>query len=79
MFRSGANIHELTGPPSKSPVQLAAAGGHLEVMEEMSKYISSQDWKKRDDWGWTLLHEVAHNGHPEVTICSYKSKSDSRN
>ena len=48
MPRSGANIHELTGPPSKSPIQLAAAGGHLEVMEEMSRYISSQDWKRRD-------------------------------
>ena len=74
----------MTGAPSKSPIQLAAAGGHLEVMEEMSKYnilqeiceydciiifryITSQDWKRRDDWGWTLLHEVAHNGRPEVT------------
>ena len=29
--RHGASIHETTGPPHKSPLQLAAAGGHLEV------------------------------------------------
>ena len=29
--RHGASIHESTGPPHKTPLQLAAAGGHLEV------------------------------------------------
>ena len=30
------------------------------------RYVSTQDWKVKDDWGWTLLHEVAHNGQPDV-------------
>ena len=51
-----------TGPPHKTPLQLAAAGAHLEVMEELALHASNLDWRTRDDWGWTLLHEVANIG-----------------
>ena len=37
-------------------VQLAAAGGHLKVMELLVKRGAA--WTERDDWGWTVLHEV---------------------
>ena len=90
--RHGASIHETTGPPHKSPLQLAAAGGHLEVrgrshnnnrgatlqvMEEMSRHYNAGagDWRQRDDWGWTLLHEAAHTARPDiiqVTACNIK-------
>ena len=59
-------MHELTGPPYKSPLQLAAAGGHPEVMEELSRFMNTNDWRLRDDWGWTLLHEAAHGGRKDV-------------
>ena len=35
-------------------------------MEELSRYYTSADWKQTDDWGWTLLHEVAHNGQADI-------------
>ena len=66
LLRHGASISELTGPPHKSPIQLAAAGGHIEVMEVLTSQLSSHQWKWRDDWGWTLLHEVAHTGDKDV-------------
>ena len=55
-------LGDRTGPPQKTAVQLAAGGGHLEVLEELARYTTQVDWLVRDDWGWTLLHEVAHIG-----------------
>ena len=57
LIQHGANTHSRTDPPHKTPMQLAAAEGHLHVMEELVK--KGMDWKEKDDWGWTLLHEVA--------------------
>ena len=33
LLGAGANPNTRTGPPNKTPLQLAAAGGHLKVME----------------------------------------------
>jgi hypothetical protein len=57
LINNGASTQTRTGIPCKSPMQLAAAGGHLEVMEELAKH--GYEWKEKDDWGWTLLNEVA--------------------
>ena len=57
LIKHGADTHSRTGVPQKTPMQLAAAGGHLDIMEELVK--KGMDWKEKDDWGWTLLHEVA--------------------
>ena len=40
LLSAGANPNTRTGPPQKTPLQLAAAGGHVVVME-MS---SPADW-----------------------------------
>ena len=64
LINNGANIHSRTEIPHKTPIQLAAAGGHLSVMEELVKQGIS--WKDKDDWGWTLLHEVAATGNAEA-------------
>ena len=64
LISNGANIHSRTEIPHKTPMQLAAAGGHLSVMEELVKQGIS--WKDKDDWGWTLLHEVAATGNAEA-------------
>ena len=64
LINNGASTKTRTGIPHKSPMQLAAAGGHLEVMEELAKH--GYDWKEKDDWGWTLLHEVAAVGNAEA-------------
>ena len=70
LINNGASTKSRTGIPHKSPMQLAAAGGHLCVMEELAKH--GYDWKEKDDWGWTLLHEVAAAGNAEAIrwICS---------
>ena len=70
LINNGASPKTKTGIPRKSPMQLAAAGGHLEVMEELAKH--GYDWKDKDDWGWTLLHEVAAVGNAEAIrwVCS---------
>ena len=31
-------------------------------MEELALHTSNLDWRTKDDWGWTLLHEVANIG-----------------
>ena len=36
-----------TGPPQKTAVQLAAGGGHLEVLEELARYTTQADWLVR--------------------------------
>ena len=33
ILRNGGDINELTGPPQKSPLQLAAAGGYLDTIK----------------------------------------------
>ena len=38
-------------------MQIAASGGHIHIMEELAK--KGMKWNEKDDWGWTLLHEVA--------------------
>ena len=64
---------QLTGPPQKSALQVAAASGHVSVME-VSEYRTSMvtmilmrqvlvrkgkaNCVVTDDWGWNLLHEV---------------------
>ena len=63
LIQHGANTHSRTDVPHKTPMQLAAAGGHLLVMEELVK--KGMDWKEKDDWGWTILHEVAAAGDAE--------------
>ena len=64
LINNGANVHSRTEIPHKSPIQLAAAGGHLSVMEELVK--RGINWKEKDDWGWNLLHEVAATGNAET-------------
>ena len=41
---------------------------HIQVMEEMSRHYNAGagDWRQRDDWGWTLLHEAAHTARPDI-------------
>ena len=70
LINNGASTKAKTETPHKSPMQLAAAGGHLAVMEELAKH--GYDWKDKDDWGWTLLHEVAAVGNAEAVswVCS---------
>ena len=40
----------------------------MQVMEEMSRHYNAGagDWRQRDDWGWTLLHEAAHTARPDI-------------
>ena len=64
LINNGVDLKAKTDIPHKSPLQLAAAGGHLEVMDELAKH--GVDWKEKDDWGWTLLHEVAATGDLEA-------------
>ena len=62
---STVNCHlspDRTGPPQKSALQLAGAGAHLGVLEVLAEHSSQLDWSQRDDWGWTVLHELAHAG-----------------
>ena len=63
LIASGANTHSRTDVPRKTPMQLAAAGGHIDVLDELVK--KGMNWKEKDDWGWTLLHEVAASGDAE--------------
>ena len=42
LINNGASPKTRKGIPRKSPMQLAAAGGHLEVMEELAKH--GYDW-----------------------------------
>ena len=63
LIAHGANTHSRTDVPHKTPMQLAAAGGHIDIMEELVK--KGMDWKEKDDWGWTLLHEVASANNAE--------------
>ena len=63
LINNGVDLKAKTDIPHKSPIQLAAAGGHIEVMEELVKH--GVNWKEKDDWGWTLLHEVAATGDLE--------------
>ena len=63
LLSAGANPNTRTGPPQKTPLQLAAAGGHVRVMEMLVKRGAA--WKDKDDWGWNVLHETAAAGHVE--------------
>ena len=63
LLAGGANPNMRTGPPQKTPLQLAAAGGHVKVMEMLVKH--GANWKDKDDWGWTVLHETAATGQLE--------------
>ena len=56
LLKHEANPNTKTENPCKSPIQLAAAGGYVEIMDELVKH--DFDWRHRDEWGWTLLHEV---------------------
>ena len=40
-------LGDRTGPPQKTAVQLAAGGGHLEVLEELARYTTQVDWLVR--------------------------------
>ena len=60
---SGANPNTRTGPPNKTPLQLAAASGNVQLMEMLVK--RGANWKDKDDWGWTVLHEAAAAGKLE--------------
>ena len=57
----GANPSSRTGPPHKTPLHLAAAGGDVVIMEMLIK--RGAGWKEKDDWGWSVLHEAAAAGH----------------
>ena len=48
-INNGANTKSKTGTPCKSPIQLAAAEGHITVMEELVKH--GVDLKDKDEWG----------------------------
>ena len=45
--REYAGLGDRTGPPQKTAVQLAASGGHLEVLEELARYTTQADWLVR--------------------------------
>ena len=50
---------------------MKTSGNHsyiMQVMEEMSRHYNAGagDWRQRDDWGWTLLHEAAHTARPDI-------------
>ena len=61
LILKGADPHSRTGgAPQKTPLQLAGCGGHLAVMDELVK--KGMNWKQKDDWGWTILHEVSAAG-----------------
>ena len=64
LINNGASPRAKTETPHKSPMQLAGAGGHIAVMEELAKH--GYDWREKDEWGWTLLHEVAAADHAEA-------------
>ena len=55
-----STVHS-TGPPHKTPLHLAAASGNNNVMEMLVK--RGANWKDKDDWGWTVLHEAAASGN----------------
>ena len=56
-----------TGPPHKTPLHLAAAGGHNHILELLVK--RGANWKDKDDWGWTVLHEAAAAGNKGGGSC----------
>lgn len=62
LLAGGANPCSRTGPPHKTPLHLAAAGGDVVIMEMLIK--RGAGWKDKDDWGWSVLHEAAAAGHP---------------
>ena len=47
-----------TGPPQKTAVQLAAGGGHLEVLEELARHTAQSDWLVRQDLNTPHLNYV---------------------
>ena len=56
-----STVQYITGPPHKTPLHLAAASGNNNVMEMLVK--RGANWKDKDDWGWTVLHEAAASGN----------------
>ena len=61
LLAGGANPNMRTGPPQKTLLQLAAAGGHMKVMEMLVK--RGANWKDKDEWG---CYFYARSGYPLV-------------
>ncbi|XP_030844117.1 ankyrin-3-like [Strongylocentrotus purpuratus] len=59
----GAEVNE-SNNGGRTPLQLAASNGHLDVTKELISQCA--DFKKTDRDGWTALHSAAAKGHLDV-------------
>ena len=71
LLSSGANPNSVTGPPRKTPLHIAASGGHLNIIQTLIKR-GKAIWDKTDDWGWTILHEACAAGSKDTLSFLYK-------
>ena len=71
LLNSGANPNTVTGPPRKTPLNIAASGGHLNIVQSLIKRDRAT-WDKTDDWGWTILHKACAAGNKETLTFLYK-------
>ena len=78
LLNSGANPNSVTGPPRKTPLHIAVAGGYLDIIKTLIKRGKAV-WDRRDDWGWTVLHEACAAGYKEPILYLYKECRDLRN
>ena len=65
LLQNGAQLNTPTGKPQKTTLHITVAGGHNELLKVLVKKFKA-DWKVRDDWGWTALHEAAVCGNKEI-------------
>ena len=71
LLNTGANPNAVTGPPRKTPLHIAASGGHIKVMQTLIRR-GKASWGKTDDWGWTVLHEACVGGSKEIISYVFK-------
>ena len=71
LLNSGANPNTVSGPPRKTPLHIAASGGHQNIVQSLIKRAKAI-WDKTDDWGWTILQEACAAGSKETLTFLYK-------